>query len=178
MTLLDARPDVQSSGDGDWSTIMSRYRQVWLPTLYVCRAILTSLHRSNKSSSNQVVHFLVSHDDVISTILRLHPTNASSEDLQELALLTSILAYTAHTDLLFDADNVAMCTRLKRIQRQVLSLLPRWLPSESTVPELSRPMLKIMCNVLIYARCIIRDGGDQSSMIFSPFLNESHVHGK
>ncbi|XP_033629784.1 nuclear pore complex protein Nup205-like [Asterias rubens] len=125
--------------------IMQRYRQLLFPVLRLCIAVLTSLGSQNKEAANQVLHFVVSHSEVFTAILREQHTELKLESLQELALATSVICTVAtditHYDLptsQFSSSHVPLQTHLSRIHRQILALVPQFCSLDSRLRELKR----------------------------------------
>uniref|UniRef100_T1H3K9 Uncharacterized protein n=1 Tax=Megaselia scalaris TaxID=36166 RepID=T1H3K9_MEGSC len=47
-----------------------RFQQILFPALNICDVILSTLGIGNRSEISQIIHFLVSHGDVIEIVLR------------------------------------------------------------------------------------------------------------
>ncbi|XP_014664623.1 PREDICTED: LOW QUALITY PROTEIN: nuclear pore complex protein Nup205-like [Priapulus caudatus] len=118
-------------------TVMDRYRQILQPALKLCLAILMSLGSRNKQAANEVLGFLVAHSEMVSSVLRDAPTSLDLASLQELALVTAVVARSAVED---PDDEAAMAadrsafeaqSHVSRIQRQMLALLSRYSMTES-----------------------------------------------
>lgn len=199
MTVFDLHPhitmDLQQLKSTNLEPVEKRYLQLFLPTLHICSSILTSLGTENKSAISQIMHFLLSHLDIVDTILRAGCPTLPLHYLKELFLLTSVIARTTHNDLL-TAQTDSIITEehkphLYRIQKLMLNLLRKFLLSENMIRELvserestqndmlqSRLLyiLKITSNLLLYVKNIIANHGVDHAgvtVIFLPNLNNT-----
>ncbi|KAJ8957097.1 hypothetical protein NQ318_007312 [Aromia moschata] len=175
--------------------VEQRYMQIWLPTLEICNAVLTTLGTENQSAVVQIMYFIYSHLDVIELILRSGSPDLSLTSLKELAQVTSILSRTANNNLvnILENPNIVQNNRaqLYRLQKLMLSLLPKFILSEDTVKRLvSHPSLtatafqtserllyamQVMANLLCYSRNIIANHGIEHGgvgVIFYPSLSD------
>lgn len=203
MKVFDYHPDIikqtqYNNNPIELSFIMpveNRYAQLWLPSLNVCNAILTSLGSENQSAVTQIMHYLISHLEVIELILRAGSPILSAASLKELAILTAVLSRTANNDLIaiLENHNVPQDNRayLYRIHKLVLTLLQRFVLTESNIRELLSGndgvttyqtserllhTLKIITNLLMFARNAVENNGiDHSAVgiIFQPSLADS-----
>lgn len=98
MKVFDSHPEIlkqsQATVEGieDGTSFESKYMQIYLPTLDLCNTIITTLGSKNKSAVVQVINFLISHLDVVEIILRSGSPALASPFLEELNLLTSVIA--------------------------------------------------------------------------------------
>lgn len=206
MKVFDYHPDIvrQTQYNNDQielsfiTPVEQRYLQLWLPSLNLCNAILTSLGSENQSALTQIMHYLISHLEVIELILRAGNPSLDSHSLKELSILTGILSRTANNDLiaiLENNHNVPQDNRayLYRIHKLALGLLPRFVLTEANIRDLllcgtesstttyqtSERLiytLKIITNLLMFARNAIENNGiDHSAVgvIFQPTLADS-----
>ncbi|KAG5873933.1 hypothetical protein JTB14_014533 [Gonioctena quinquepunctata] len=176
-------------------SIEQQYLQIWLPTLHICNAVLTTLGTENQSAVAQIMYFLLNHIDVVELILRSGSPDLSPMSLKELALLTSVISRTANNDLIniLENPNIVQNNRaqLHKIQKLMLSLLPKFILSEETVKRLisqtssetcsfqtSERLLstmQIISNLLAYSRNIVANHGIEHSgvgVIFYPTLSD------
>uniref|UniRef100_UPI00358F7403 nuclear pore complex protein Nup205 isoform X2 n=1 Tax=Myxine glutinosa TaxID=7769 RepID=UPI00358F7403 len=107
---------------------MERYRQLLIPALQLCSALLTSLAGQQRRAASQVMQFLVVHGDAVHAVLRCQEVNLGA--LQEISLLTSIMSQTALPEFLMGMDfqgNALLEIKghLERMQRQTLGLLTK-----------------------------------------------------
>lgn len=72
-----------------------RFQQVLFPALNLFDMITTSLGTENRSSNEAVVHFLLCHGDMVSSILRTASPRSPLVNLKEVARLTGVIARTA-----------------------------------------------------------------------------------
>ena len=202
MSVFDHHPEISKDWDSYddvisfMPTIEKRYLDIWLPSLHICSAILTSLGTDNKSVVVQVINFLLSHAEALETILRAGNSNISENSLEELSIVTSIIARTANNDLVALLENVQISqdnrVHLHRIQKLMLALLPKFILTENVIKELlfdpqsedcrfqtsTRLLhaLRIISNVMLYSKNLtashdVEHGG--VGVIFHPTLNES-----
>ncbi|XP_018577858.1 nuclear pore complex protein Nup205 [Anoplophora glabripennis] len=205
MSVFAFHPEISKSWHKDdvledfLPPVEQQYLQIWLPTLDVCNAILTTLGTENQSAVVQIMYFLFSHLDVIELILRSGSPDLSPESLKELSLLTSVLSRIANNDLIniLENPNVVQNIRaqLYRLQKLMLSLLPRFILSEDTVkrlvmhPSRSTSMfqtserllyaMQIMANLLCYSQRIVANHGIEHAgvgVIFYPSLSDPLLH--
>ncbi|XP_059166343.1 nuclear pore complex protein Nup205-like isoform X2 [Physella acuta] len=121
---------------------LSRYRLLLFAVLQFCQALLTSLGGENKEAATQVMLLLISHGDVISSILRSYKPTLNESSLRELSLTTAVIARANyHTDLgadLLEHDTASMefKSQRMRLQDQMLALLPLYATPESFMKQL------------------------------------------
>lgn len=123
-----------------------RYQQILFPALNLCDVILSTLGPENYSAITQVVHFLLSHGDMIETVLRAGTPFLSIGLLQELSAITGLIARTANQDVsnLIDPNtNQDLGAHLYRLQKLMLSLFPRFILSEATFKEMNKQNLAL-----------------------------------
>ncbi|KAF7393195.1 nuclear pore complex protein Nup205 [Vespula maculifrons] len=183
MCVFDQHPDVHMNVEGiDSSFVPSigqRYQQIFLPALYLCGALLTTLGTENQSCAIQVCSFLQSHRDTVEMILRNAFSKANTLFLKEIACLTGVVSRSANIDMykLVDegltisdvGDNIIeddngmreLRAHLYRLQKLMLSLLhkfqlqptPIHLDYQKTnVDQQQMSCIEIVANVLLYAR--------------------------
>lgn len=205
MTVFSFHPEISKAWQKDdiledfLPPVEQQYLQIWLPTLNICNAILTTLGTENQSAVVQIMYFLLSHLDVIELILRSGSPDLSPESLKELSLLTSVLSRTANNDLIniLENPNIVQNVRaqLYRLQKLVLSLLSKFILSDDTVKRLvmnpsqatsmfqtSERLLyamQIMVNLLCYSQNIVANHGIEHAgvgVIFYPSLSNPLLH--
>lgn len=71
-----------------------RFRQILFPALHLCECLLFTLGTENQSIVSQVVHFLLSHCDMIEIILRAGNPFSDIGFSQEVSFITGIIACT------------------------------------------------------------------------------------
>ncbi|XP_068628673.1 nuclear pore complex protein Nup205 [Battus philenor] len=169
MRALGCHPDVHApSGGHDTEfvpSVASRFRQIFVPALALCDALLTSLGTQNHSCVIHVTHLLVSHVECVDMVLRAAHPNSPDGLLVELEALTSVIARASDREVfgLARADTALQrCeASLQRVQWLMLALLPRFQQPPPAPPEHadSRLYCKIVCNLLTYAlNTLDRDG--------------------
>lgn len=100
MCVIDHHPDINEISDEyDPSfipPIAQRYQQIFMPMLYLCDALLTTLGTENQSCAIQICGFLQSHKDVVEMVLRNILPSSSPLLLKEVACLTGVIARSAN----------------------------------------------------------------------------------
>ncbi|XP_031849346.1 nuclear pore complex protein Nup205 isoform X2 [Nomia melanderi] len=183
MVVFDQHPDVHIGFEGgDYSFIPSigqRYQQIFLPALYLCDALLTTLGTENQSCAIQVCGFLQSHRDTIEMVLRNAFPKANRLFLKEIACLTGVISRSANIDMYklvdeelaktdFDDRKLEDTTGMRelrahlyRLQRLMLSLLckfqlqlaPVRLSHEETdANQQHMSCVQIVANIMLYTR--------------------------
>uniref|UniRef100_A0A1B0CE99 Nuclear pore complex protein n=1 Tax=Lutzomyia longipalpis TaxID=7200 RepID=A0A1B0CE99_LUTLO len=198
MRVLDLHPDFQNNTTATNMFTMSaafvppiekRYQQILLPALNLCDVILSTLSPENRSVVAQVVHFLFSHGDMIEFVLRAGTPFLSLGLLNELSVLTGLVARTASSALITEVNsNQDLAAQLYRLQKQMMTLFPRFILSESVLKKIYecqsedakkmkhvRLFLQITANLTLYARnAISNHSADHRStgILFSPNISE------
>ncbi|GAB0093387.1 Nuclear pore complex protein Nup205 [Sergentomyia squamirostris] len=198
MRVLDLHPDFQNSPSGGGfhhmamgfvPPIEKRYQQILLPALNLCDVILSTLTPENRSVVAQIVHFLFSHGDMIEFVLRAGTPFLSLGLLNELSVLTGLVARTASSALSTEVNsNQDLAAQLYRLQKQMMTLFPRFILSESVLKKInechseeSKRMkhvhlfLQITANLMLYARNSIYNHSvdhRSTSILFSPNISE------
>ncbi|KAJ3662888.1 hypothetical protein Zmor_007206 [Zophobas morio] len=175
------------------------YLQMWLPALDICNAILTTLGTDNQSAVVQIMYFILSHLDVVESILRSGTPSLSRIFLKELSLLTSVIARTANNNLVNILENPEIVhdqrAHLFRIQKLTLALLPKFILTDEVVRELvNKPLehhhtfqtserllyaMQIMSNLLCYARNVVANNDVEHGgigVLFQPTLKDPTLH--
>lgn len=82
-------------------------------------------------SSPQVTHFLLSHSDTVSAILRNRTPSSVPAQLEEVALLTGVVSRAAGWNFIGEesAASVEIRGQLSRLEQVVLNLLPVYMLS-------------------------------------------------
>ena len=183
MVVFDQHPDIHVGFEGgDYSFIPSigqRYQQIFLPALYLCDALLTTLGTENQSCAIQVCGFLQSHRDTIEMVLRNAFPKANTLFLKEIACLTGVISRSANIDMYKLVDEELAKTdfedhkvedvsgmrelraHLYRLQRLMLSLLHKFQLQPTSV-RLSHEQtdanqqhiagVQIVANIMLYTR--------------------------
>lgn len=149
MKVYDLHPDFQvnhnvthqQSSSSFIPPVDVRYQQILFPALNLCDVILSTLGPENYSAITQVVHFLLSHGDMIEIVLRAGTPFLNIGLLQELSAITGLIARTANQDIsnLIDPNtNQDLGAHLYRLQKLMLSLFPRFILSEATFKEMNK----------------------------------------
>ncbi|KAJ8683712.1 hypothetical protein QAD02_019504 [Eretmocerus hayati] len=199
MTVIDQQGDVHEAfNGGDASflpSVAQRYQQVFLPMLYLCDALLTTLGTENQSCAIQICGFLQSHRDIVELTLRNVSTSSSMLLVNQVASLTGVIARSANIDMykLVDEEveksDIGECTlgdnsgmrelraHLYRLQKLMLALLPKFQvvsPTADPTPQ-SFSSIQIAANVLLYARNQMQHSSmDQKlrNVLFEPYLSQ------
>lgn len=150
MKVYDMHPDFQVNNymSHQYSEFVPpvdiRYQQILFPALNLCDIILSTLGADNFSANTQIVHFLLSHGDMIEIVLRAGTPFLNIGLLQELAAITSLIARSANQDisnLIEPSANQDLGAHLYRLQKLMLNLFPRFIVSESTLKEMNKSNL-------------------------------------
>lgn len=100
MSVVDEHPDLSYSlNKTDPSflpSVAQRYQQIFMPMLYLCDALLTTLGTQNQSCAIQICGFLHSHRDIVETILRNISPDSNALFIDEVACLTDVIARSAN----------------------------------------------------------------------------------
>ncbi|KAL4720056.1 hypothetical protein ACJJTC_009837 [Scirpophaga incertulas] len=128
LKVLSRHPDLHTAKDrallSDFlPPVTTRFRQMLVPALALCDALLNALSSDNHSCVLHVTHFLLSHADCADLVLRaLHPD--SPEDLViEAEALSSVLARTATPAALDALTSLEGGAALQRLHALALALL-------------------------------------------------------
>ncbi|XP_058121334.1 nuclear pore complex protein Nup205 [Anopheles ziemanni] len=116
-----------------------RFQQILFPALNLCDAILSTLGQENNSALSQIIHFFLSHSDMIETVLRVGSPLMNLGLLKELAGVTNLIARAANQEIYELTDpnaNQAYSQQMFRFQKFMLALLPRFIVSEQTLKDL------------------------------------------
>ncbi|XP_052893264.1 nuclear pore complex protein Nup205 [Anopheles moucheti] len=119
--------------------VEARFQQILFPALNLCDAILSTLGHENNSALSQIIHFFLSHSDMIETVLRAGSPSMNLGLLKELAGITNLIARSANQEIYELTDpnaNQAFGMQLYRMQKFMLALLPRFIVSEQNLKEL------------------------------------------
>lgn len=184
MCVFDQHPDVHVAFDDVESSFVpsigQRYQQIFLPGLYLCDALFTTLGTENQSCAVQVCGFLLSHRDTVEMILRNAFPRGNRLFLKEVACLTGVIARSANLDMyklaedelsrpegdqVQNIDNTGMRelrAHLYRLQRLIVALLPKFNPQAihfycngtrpNELDEQHSAVAQIAANILLYSR--------------------------
>lgn len=103
MKVYDLHPDFQinyqqqnSAMEDDTfvPAVDKRFQQILFPALNICDVILSTLGVANRSAVSQIIHFLLSHGDMIEIVLRAGTPFMNLGMLQELSAITGLIART------------------------------------------------------------------------------------
>uniref|UniRef100_A0A1A9WFW1 Nuclear pore complex protein Nup205 n=1 Tax=Glossina brevipalpis TaxID=37001 RepID=A0A1A9WFW1_9MUSC len=199
MTVFNLHPDLrrpevwQTPGIPNLITpIDVRFREILFPALRLCDCLITTLGTENHSVISQVVHFLLSHSDMIELVLRSVNSFSDLGLLEELALITGIIARTfvqetvSLRNLEFIND---VGVNFHRIQKLMLTVLTRFIVSDSNFKDMMKPetttyepneenkalhmkyFLEIAANVILYCRNMVTTNSADhkpNGFLFSP----------
>lgn len=101
MKVFDMHPDLKRKEVWDRNEFKEcvpgfdcRFRQILFPALNLCDCLVSTLGTENHSVISQVMHFLFAHWDMIEIILRSGSPFSDLGLLEELSLITGIIART------------------------------------------------------------------------------------
>lgn len=174
-----------------------RYQQILFPALSLCDIVLSTLGPENRSAIAQVVSFLLSHGDMIEIVLRAGTPFLSLGLLEELSAITGLIARTANQEYSalsnesVNGHNHDLGAHLYRLQKLMLSLMPRFILTPSTLKDINKTdlhqpsdsvrsermlyILRIASNLALYARnAIANHSADHRTVtvLFSPGVHE------
>ncbi|KAL4703988.1 hypothetical protein ACJJTC_000374 [Scirpophaga incertulas] len=166
LKVLSRHPDLHMAKDrallSDFlPPVTTRFRQMLVPALALCDALLNALSSDNHSCVLHVTHFLLSHADCADLVLRaLHPD--SPEDLViEAEALSSVLARTATPAALDALTSLEGGAALQRLHALALALLSGGRLQHGPGPNRAL-RYKILCNLLTLARNIVEQEGPRT----------------
>ncbi|XP_052758828.1 nuclear pore complex protein Nup205 isoform X2 [Galleria mellonella] len=145
-------------------SVAARFRQIIVPVLALCDALLTTLGTDNHSCLVQIAHLLLSHLECIDMVLRAAHPDSPVELLTEVEALTSVIARASNREVLSGVQGeggAGSVAGQQRLQALMLALLARFahppLPPHLPQPRPGHDTLyyKIVCNLLTYARNIM-----------------------
>ncbi|KAM7343656.1 nuclear pore complex protein Nup205 [Cochliomyia hominivorax] len=206
MRVFDMHPDLQ--GRQDWQQVEThefvprvdtRYRQILFPALNLCDCLVTTLGTENYSVISQVMHFLLSHCDMIEIVLRSGSPFSDIGLLQEVSFITGIIARTfsqeafsnKHSDLMGDIG-----VNVFRIKKLMLSLYLRFTVNDANFKEIQKSgrnlyddsqentsvhithFLEIAANLNLFCRNIVTNHSVDhrtNGLLFSPTISDG-VH--
>uniref|UniRef100_A0A1A9Z711 Nuclear pore complex protein Nup205 n=1 Tax=Glossina pallidipes TaxID=7398 RepID=A0A1A9Z711_GLOPL len=178
-----------------------RFRQILFPALHLCDSLITTLGTENHSVVSQVVHFVLSNSDMIELVLRSVNSVSDLGLLEELALITGIIARTFVQETVslrnFEFIN-DVGVNLYRIRELMLSVLARFIISDSHFKDMMKPkntayepnelnkanhikyFLEVAANVILYCRNVVsNNSADHKScgLLFSPNIIDAGRNG-
>ncbi|KAL7301129.1 hypothetical protein TKK_0006105 [Trichogramma kaykai] len=179
-------------------SIEEKYQQIFLPMLYLCDALLTTLGSKNQSCSIQISGFLLSHRDAVEMALRNVSENSSTLILNEVACLTGVIARSSFIDVYhltdssdntYSEDSSSTSDSLKelrahiyRVQKLMLSLLPRFrIKVDEQQPIQNSLYIRIIANVILFIRNQMNHNVSNKrmkNMIFEPCVRERNINLK
>lgn len=201
MRIFDSHPDLQNSLEPSRDfipSIANRYRQIFIPALAFCNALITTLGSENHSCLIQVIHFLLSHSETVESILRAGGPTVSIDLLIELEALTCVIARSSNQEVFgsVEADSALQesVVSVYRIQKLMLALFSRFILTDGLLREMTENFklldaeyenhdennnrvliyFKTVANLVCYARNITANHGiDHGSIgvIFRPVLS-------
>ncbi|CAH1643767.1 unnamed protein product [Spodoptera littoralis] len=171
LSALAAHPDIHTGYASHKDTefvpsVANRFRQVLVPALCVCDAVLTSLGAHNHSCVLHVTHALLSHVECIDAVLRAAHPNSPVELLIEVEAITSVIGRASNREVFGGAVAVeptalqASAAAAQRVRWLMLALLGRFHRPATDLSDQNNSSLlyyKIVCNLLTYARNIMCD---------------------
>ncbi|KAJ2946743.1 hypothetical protein O0L34_g12803 [Tuta absoluta] len=144
MTVLSCHPDIHTGYGQHKDTefvpsVANRFRQILVPALALCDALLTTLGTDNHSCVIHVTHLLLSHVECIDCVLRAAHPNSPQGLLTELEWITSVIARASNQEVfgLVQTDTALQhsAASLQRVQSLMLALLPRFQQPPPAAPD-------------------------------------------
>ncbi|XP_046996965.1 nuclear pore complex protein Nup205 [Schistocerca americana] len=170
MSIFDRHPDIrQSVPNLDVNILPSvtqRFLQILFPALDLCDSVLTSLTPDNQSCCSQIHHFLLSHSVMVCTVLRAAGPSLPMPFLSEVARITGIIARCTNFDFrgTRDFSDVEVSGQMQRIQKLMLTLLPRFVVTEKVLKDLGSQeavthFLQTACHLALHTRNLVASRG-------------------
>jgi len=154
-----------------------RFHQIFFPALQLSSTMLTALGSKHRAGCSEVVHFLLSHGDTVSVVLRNRELVAIPAYLEETALLTGVVSQAAGGNSSADESMASSEIRgqLIRLEQVTLNLLPVYVLSDThldfgLVP--TKLCLQVLVNILKLARSLT----GQNRMIFGAGFDRPNKH--
>ncbi|CAH2257656.1 jg13054 [Pararge aegeria aegeria] len=143
MRVLDCHPDIHTGYGQHQDTefvpsVANRFRDVLVPALALCDALLTTLGADNHSCVLHITHLLLSHLECVDMVLRAAHPSSPAGLLLELEALSSVVARSSHRDVFCSAADTALqhsAAGMQRIQYLMLALLPRFQQPPPETPD-------------------------------------------
>ncbi|KAF7266032.1 hypothetical protein GWI33_020609 [Rhynchophorus ferrugineus] len=205
MSVFGYHPEISKIWQGEdvledfLPPVEQQYLQIFMPTLDICNAILTTLGTENQSAVVQIMFYLFSNMNVVELILRSGHAELSPMSLKELSLLTSVLSRTANNNLInvLENPNIVHSNRaqLYRLQKLMLNLIQKFILSDDTVKKLLSHnsleknlfqtsdrllyAMQVASNLLCYAKNIVANHDVEHGgvgVIFYPTLSDPKLH--
>ncbi|XP_061722794.1 nuclear pore complex protein Nup205 [Cydia pomonella] len=151
LSVLRSHPDIHAPSQQQFVPDQAdRYRQILIPALALCDALLTTLGSENESCVHLIMHLLYTNVECMDMVLRAaHPTSAPGL-LIEVEWLTSVLARCSACPAFGTGDLAA--ERVARTRLLLAALLPRF-QRAPTAPDLDlTTYYRIVCNILTFTR--------------------------
>ncbi|XP_045513787.1 nuclear pore complex protein Nup205 [Pieris brassicae] len=199
LKALDCHPDIHTgygSKDTDFvPSVANRFRQMLVPALTLCDALLTTLGSQNHSCVLHITHLLLSHLECVDMVLRATHPNSPQGLLIEAAALTSVIARTSDREVFSAIQSDTALQRsgaaLQRVHALMLTLLARFHvpPADIDSSDDCTLYYKIVCNLLLFARNTIeseafstnegaRRAGSAALDLLQHLLRRLHSHSK
>ncbi|XP_075154690.1 nuclear pore complex protein Nup205 [Haematobia irritans] len=203
MKVLDKHPDLKRKEVWQRNEMREfvpafdyRFRQILFPALNVCDCLISTLGTENYSVLSQVMHFLFSHWDMIEIILRSGSPFSDLGLLEELSLITGVIARTFNQETLalVNIDSTGdIGVNLYRIQKLMLSIYARFVISDVNFKEMLKPdnalyeqsdenisihikyFLEVAANLTLFCRNIVTNNAADhrtNGLLFSPQIHE------
>ncbi|CAK1548023.1 unnamed protein product [Leptosia nina] len=170
---LDCHPDIHTGYGGKDTefvpSVANRFRQMLVPALALCDALLTTLGSQNHSCVLHITHFLLSHLECVDMVLRATHPSSPQGLLIEASHLTSVIARTSDREVFAAVQSDTALQRsgaaLQRLHTLMLTMLARFHspPADMDASEDCSLYYKIVCNLLLFARNTIESDAFSSS---------------
>ncbi|XP_059051373.1 nuclear pore complex protein Nup205 [Achroia grisella] len=134
-------------------SVAARFRQIIVPALALCDALLTTLGTDNHSCLVHVTHLLLAHLECVDMVLRAAHPDSPVELLTEVEALTSVVSRASDRHVVGGAEPPA-AAGLLRLQALMLALLARF-THPPAAPARDSLYYKIVCNLIMYARNVM-----------------------
>ncbi|XP_018798172.1 PREDICTED: nuclear pore complex protein Nup205 isoform X2 [Bactrocera latifrons] len=163
----------------------NRFRQIFFPAIQLCNAIITTLGMDNLSAISHIANFLFSHFEIIEFILRTGLSHSDLGIMNELSVVTGIIARVMRKDIYLPDDVKTNQYKIysHKINRYMLhifcyfvlnnDILKRNTKMDAQFNDFSEPncikhFVDIAANVTIFFRYKFTNTINLSDILFTP----------
>jgi len=181
MAVFSQRPEIRAGSLDNTPFIpdtTQRFHQIFFPALQLSSTMLTALGSKHRTGCSEVVHFLLSHGDTVSAVLRNRDLVPIPAHLEETALLTAVISRAAGWNSSCDESLASSEIRaqLNRLEQVTLNLLPVYVLSDTRLTDFglipTKLCLQVMVNILKLARSLT----GQNRAIFGPSFDRPNKY--
>ncbi|XP_017476384.1 PREDICTED: nuclear pore complex protein Nup205-like, partial [Rhagoletis zephyria] len=198
MKVYDMHPDFQGCSRTQNVTneflpaVNNRFRQILFPALQLCNTVIKTLGSDNQSAMSQIENFLFSHFEIIEFILRSGATQRDIGIMQELSVVTGIIARIMRKEMRLPADLKSHQTKIHfhKINRYMLHIFCYFVLKNEVLKKNTKPnaqsndvseasgsyikhFVSITANVTLFFRYKFTNTMSLSNILFYPKKNTS-----